>query len=87
MIQSFRCKHTEKLYNGEFVKAFDAFERAARKRLQWLHAAVSLEDLRNVRGNRLEALSGDREGQYSTVFASTINGASAFVGPTTTLGM
>lgn len=65
MIRSFHCKRTEELYNGEFVKAFDAFERSARKRLKWLNAALSLEDLRNVRGNRLEALSGDREGQHS----------------------
>lgn len=65
MIRGFHCKRTERLYNGEFVKAFDAFERAARKRLKWLNAAVNLEDLRKVRGNHLEALSGDREGQYS----------------------
>lgn len=65
MIQSFRCKQTEKLYGDEFVKAFAAFERSARKRLGFLHAASSLEDLRAIRGNRLEALSGDREGQYS----------------------
>lgn len=65
MIQSFRCKRTEKLDGDEFVKAFAAIERSARKRLRWLHAATTLEDLRAIQGNRLEALAGDREGQYS----------------------
>ena len=65
MIRSFRCKRTEKLHRGEFVKAFDAIERSARKRLKWLHAAGRLEDLRNIRGNHLEALAGHRKGQHS----------------------
>ena len=30
-----------------------------------LHAAISLNDLASIPGNRLEKLSGDREGQYS----------------------
>lgn len=65
MIRSFRSKHTAKLNGGERVKAFASFEDAARKRLKWLHAADSLEDLRNIRGNHLEALEGNRKGQYS----------------------
>lgn len=65
MIQSFHCKRTQTLHAGQFVKAFAAFERSARKRLQWLHHAASLDDLRAIQGNRLEALSGDREGQFS----------------------
>jgi len=31
----------------------------------WLHAAQSLEDLRAIRSNRLEALQGERQGQFS----------------------
>ena len=65
MIKSFRCKHTERLFHDEFVKKFAAIERAARKKLLMLHAAESLDDLRVPPGNRLEALRGDRLGQYS----------------------
>lgn len=65
MIQSFRCKRTEKLYGDEFVKAFAAFEHQARVRLNFLHRATSLRDLTAIKGNRLEALLGDRAGQHS----------------------
>ena len=40
-------------------------EEQARTRLIRLDSATSLEDLRALRGNRLEALSGDRKGQFS----------------------
>jgi proteic killer suppression protein len=33
--------------------------------MRWLHRAVTLADLAVPRGNRLEALKGDRLGQYS----------------------
>ena len=65
MIESFRCKNTEKLYNGFSVKRFKAFEESARTRLLRLDAAVTLQDLSAIPGNRLEALKGDRLGQYS----------------------
>jgi proteic killer suppression protein len=42
-----------------------AFEAVAMRKLQQLHAATSLEFLRVPPGNRLELLTGDREGQYS----------------------
>src|ERR1700684_1690212 len=41
------------------------FDRQAYKRLEMLDAATGLEDLRALPGNRLEALKGDRPGQYS----------------------
>jgi toxin HigB-1 len=47
------------------VKAFSAFEMKAHKRLRLLHLARHLQALRALPGNRLEALSGDRAGQYS----------------------
>ncbi|MGA7239745.1 MAG: type II toxin-antitoxin system RelE/ParE family toxin [Bryobacteraceae bacterium] len=65
MIQSFRDAETESFYSGRFVRAFSGFEEQAVKRLQWLNAATSLEDLRATRSNRLEALKGDRKGQFS----------------------
>jgi proteic killer suppression protein len=65
MILSFRDKKTEKFANGEFVKAFSGFEAQAERRLAILNAAPTLETLRALPGNRLEALRGDRAGQYS----------------------
>jgi proteic killer suppression protein len=37
----------------------------ALRRLRILHRAATLDDLRVPPGNRLEALKGDRRGQYS----------------------
>ncbi|MFC0342559.1 type II toxin-antitoxin system RelE/ParE family toxin [Paracoccus niistensis] len=65
MILSYRDKKTERFAMGEFVKAFSGFEALAAKRLAILNAAPSLETLRALPSNRLEALRGDRMGQYS----------------------
>jgi toxin HigB-1 len=65
MIQSFRCLETEAFHNGFSSRKFQSIERAAQKRLRWLHAATDLNDLAAIRGNRLEALKGDRIGQHS----------------------
>jgi proteic killer suppression protein len=40
-------------------------ERIVARKLDMLDAAISLKDLRSPPGNRLEALKGDRRGQYS----------------------
>jgi len=63
MIQSFRDKDTEALFGDRVVPRFRAIERAARRRLLYLHRAMRLEDLRVPPG--LEALKGERAGQYS----------------------
>lgn len=47
------------------VPQFRAFERPARRKLLYLHRARVLQDLRVPPGNRLEALKGERQGQYS----------------------
>ena len=65
MIIDYRDRETEAFAAGRFVRAFQGFEDQARKRLAVLGAATSLNDLRALRSNRLEALSGDRQGQYS----------------------
>ena len=65
MILSYRDKKTEGFANGEFVKAFQGFEEQAAKRLSILNAAPSLDTLRVLPSNRLEAMRGDRAGQYS----------------------
>lgn len=66
MIKSFKCKETEKIWNEEFSKklSHDIQKRALRK-LMMLNVATVLEDLRIPPNNRLEALTGDRQGQYS----------------------
>jgi proteic killer suppression protein len=65
MIKSFKCKETERIYGGEYSKKFpvDIQQRAMRK-LVMLNAAQTLSDLRIPPANRLESLSGDREGQW-----------------------
>ncbi len=65
MILSYRDKKTEQFAGGEFVRAFQGFEDQAARRLSILNAALSLDTLRALPGNRLEALKGDRAGQYS----------------------
>ena len=65
MIRSFRCRDTEAFFQDKRIARFVAFEAVAMRKLQQLHAATSLEFLRVPPGNRLELLTGDREGQYS----------------------
>ena len=65
MIGSYKNKRTERLAAGDRVPQFESFRRQAEKRLRLLEAATSLRDPAQIRGNRLEALSGDRKGQYS----------------------
>src|SRR5450759_2863170 len=66
MIRSFKDKDTEAIFNGKFVRRIpkQVAPLAARK-LNQVHAAGCLEDLRIPPGNRLEALKGDRKGQHS----------------------
>jgi proteic killer suppression protein len=65
MIGSFRDRSTQRLWMGEFVKRFSGLEKAALRKLDMLHGARDLNDLRAPPANRLEALSGDRRGQHS----------------------
>lgn len=65
MILSYKDKRTEQFAAGRVVRAFHGFEQQAERRLSILNAALSLDTLRALPGNRLEALKGDRTGQYS----------------------
>ncbi len=65
MIHSFRCPDTEALFHSRAVRRFANIERVARRKLLQLHAATELASLRIPPGNQLEALKGDRKGQYS----------------------
>lgn len=66
MIRTFRTKDTEAVFRGEFVKGLDGrIQQRAREKLKYLDSAVDLRDLAVPPANQLEALKGDRKGQYS----------------------
>ncbi len=69
-IYNFRNKATEDINYGRVTKNNlkllpKSLHEKAQIKLARLSAITSLEDLRELRGNRLEILHGDREGQYS----------------------
>lgn len=65
MIVSYRDRRTERFAAGEHIREFSGFARQAEVRMDRLEAATSLNDLAALPGNRLEALKGNRAGQYS----------------------
>lgn len=66
MIQSFADKDTERLWNRERVRSIDSrIHSVALRKLRLLGYAQTLDELRIPPGNRLEALKGDRRGQFS----------------------
>ncbi len=65
MIQSFRCKDTHALFAGQTVARFVNFGTVAERKLAMLHRSIRLDDLRIPPNNRLEALIGNRSGQFS----------------------
>ena len=65
MIQSFHDRDTDRLFHGERVLAYHGFAERAYDKLIELDRAQSLHELGIRRGNRLEALSGNRAGQHS----------------------
>jgi proteic killer suppression protein len=65
VIKSFACAETEALARGERVRRFVNIASVARRKLRQLEISARLDDLRVPPGNRLEALKGDRAGQYS----------------------
>ena len=65
MILGYADKKTQAFAEGEFVSAFHGFADQAAKRLAILDAATGVDDLRKLGSNRLEVLSGNRQGQFS----------------------
>lgn len=65
VIRSFKTEDTERLFYDERVRRWQAIENAARRKLNMVHAAARLEDLRIPPGNRLEKLEGARRNQHS----------------------
>ena len=65
VIKSFASDETERIFRGEVSRKLPiTIQKTARRKLLYLHEADSLQDLVAPPGNRLEALKGDRAGQY-----------------------
>ena len=66
MIQTFKCKETERIFHREFSKKLpQEIQRRAMKKLWMIDAAPDINSLRVPPSNNLEALKINREGQYS----------------------
>ena len=66
MIVGFKSDDTRRIFEGLTSRRYPAaIQVAALRKLLMIQAAITVNDLRTPPGNRLEKLSGDREGQYS----------------------
>ena len=65
MIQSFKCKDTQALFEGKCPRRLRALAKVAERKLAQLDAAQTLPFLKAPPGNHLEALKDDRKGQHS----------------------
>ena len=66
MIKSFATPETEKLFSGRSSRRLPGnLQRRALQKLLSIHAAVAIDELRRIPGNRMEKLKGARAGQYS----------------------
>lgn len=65
MIRSFGDRETKLLFETGRSRRFAAIVPSATRKLTLINGARELRDLRSLPGNRLEALKGDRQGQYS----------------------
>ena len=65
MIESFKDKETRTIFETGRSRKFGSVAKSAKQKLDQIDLARTLADLRTPPGNRLEALKGDRSGQYS----------------------
>ena len=65
MIKRFKCREKQALFEGKRSPRFANIASVAIRKLQMLHAVECLESLRIPPQSRLEALKGDRKGQWS----------------------
>jgi toxin HigB-1 len=65
MIKSFRCQETQRLFETGKSRRWQNIRSVAERKLAQMNAARELRDLASPPGNQLEALEGDRAGQYS----------------------
>lgn len=83
MIVSFRCRDTQILFETEQSRRWSGIISVAFRKLAYLDAASTLNDLRQPPGNRLEALKGDLaefhsiriNGQWRVIFEWKNGGA------------
>lgn len=65
MIRSFRCPDTQRLFETGTSRRFESIGKVALRKLDQLDNVTRLQSLAFPPGNRLEALAGDRVGQFS----------------------
>lgn len=66
MIKSFRNKQAQAVWERRYIKGLpNDIARTAYRKLVQLHNAQNVDDLKAPPGNRLEALKGNRDGQFS----------------------
>jgi proteic killer suppression protein len=66
MIESFRCRETASVFRRQYSRRLPRdIQVSALRKLRMLHRSRTLRDLTVPPANRLEKLSGDRDGQYS----------------------
>lgn len=65
MIKSFKCKETQKIFDGKNSKIFKNIQSVAKRKLDMLHFAFSEQDLRMPPSNHFEHLKGNLKGHCS----------------------
>lgn len=66
VIKSFKCRETELIFERKGSRRLPGeIQRVALRKLVAIHAALQVDELRIPPGNHLEALKGNRKGQYS----------------------
>lgn len=65
MIEGFKDKEAEKIFNGEISKKYRNIEKIAKRKLDMLHFAHKEQDLTAPPSNRLESLKVNLKGFYS----------------------
>lgn len=66
VIKTFKCPETQTIFEGHYSPRLpQGIQRVAKRKLDYVHAASQVNDLRIPPGNRLEALKGNRKGQHS----------------------
>ncbi|AGF53447.1 ssr5020 (plasmid) [Synechocystis sp. PCC 6803] len=66
MIRNFKDKEAQKIFERQRSRKLPGdIQQVALRKLRMLNRAETLQDLKVPPANRLEALKGDRQGQYS----------------------
>ncbi len=66
MIRTFGDKRTEQIFDGHYVKRVDReLQRKILRRLRYIDAAQTLDDLRVPPSNKLEKKTGDLKNFYA----------------------